>query len=150
VVQIALSIVLLVAAGLSIDSVRRVERIPLGFDPSSTLLFTAALQNPRYDAAGERTRFAAQLLDRVRAVPAGQSAGAVSSPPLRCCSQWALAVDGHPTPHGERLMVTGGSASPGYFATMGIDVVRGRDFAQTDGPGTPPVIVINETFAEQF
>jgi predicted permease len=150
VVQIALSIVLVVAAGLSIESVRRVEELPLGFDERGALMFTATLQTPRYDVAGERARFADALDEQAAALPGVTLAGATSLPPFRCCSKWALAIDGQPMPDDQKLMVPGNSVTPGYFEAMGIPLVRGRAFASADAADAPSVMVINESFADRF
>jgi predicted permease len=150
VIQLALSIVLVVAAGLSIESVRRLEGLPLGFDERGALMFTAALQTPRYDAAAERARFADAVVERTVALPGVTAVGATSLPPFRCCSQWALAIDGQPTPAGQKLMVPGNSVTPGYFEAMGIPLVQGRAFTQADAADAPPVMVVNETFAQRF
>ncbi len=150
VVQLALSIVLVVAAGLSIESVRRLEELPLGFDERGALMFTAMLQTPRYEVAGERARFADAVIGRTIALPGVSAAGATSLPPFRCCSQWALAIDGQPRPADQKLMVPGNSVTPGYFDAMGIPLVRGRAFSQADAADTPPVMVVNESFARRF
>ncbi len=150
VVQLALSIVLVVAAGLSIESVRRLEQLPLGFDERGALMFTAMLQTPRYDVAGERARFADAVIGRAVALPGVSTAGATSLPPFRCCSQWALAIDGQPRPADQKLMVPGNSVTPGYFDAMGIPLVRGRAFTPADAADAPPVLVVNESFAQRF
>jgi predicted permease len=150
VVQLALSIVLVVAAGLSIESVRRVEQLPLGFDDNAALLFTAQLETPRYDVGGERARFADALNARVAALPGVAAAGTTTLPPLRCCAQWALNVDGHPMPAGQKLMVPGNSVTPGFFEAMGIGLVKGRAFIADDRANAPPVMIVNETFAARF
>jgi predicted permease len=150
VVQLALSIVLVVAAGLSIESVRRLEELPFGFDERGALMFTAMLQTPRYDVAGERARFADAVIGRTVALPGVSSAGATSLPPFRCCSQWALAIDGQPRPAEQKLMVPGNSVTPSYFDAMGIPLVRGRAFSQADAADAPPVMVVNESFARRF
>jgi len=150
VLQLALSIVLVVAAGLSIESVRRIQALPLGFDDQGALMFTATLVTPRYDVATERARFADAFIERVAALPGVGGVGATSLPPFRCCSRWALAIDGRPMPADQKLMVPGNSVTPAYFAAMGIPLVRGRAFTPADVTGTPPVIVVSETFANRF
>lgn len=148
--QIALSIVLLVGAGLSVESVRQIQKIPLGFDPDGVLLFNVTLQNPHYDDDPQaRARFADALVDRLSRLPSAVGAGGTSLPPLRCCSQWGLRIDGR-AESDRRFMVTGNSVTPGYFEAMRIGVVRGRAFEPTDGRETTPVMVINETFATRY
>ncbi len=150
VVQIALSIVLVVAAGLSMESVHRVEKLPLGFDERGALMFTAALQTPQYDIAGARARFAEVLEERAAALPGVSAAGATSLGPFRCCSQWALAIDGQLRPPDQKLVVPGNSVTPGYFQAMGISLVRGRAFTLADAAGGAPVMVVSESFAQRF
>jgi predicted permease len=148
--QIALSIVLLVAAGLSTESVRRLQRVPLGFDPQNVLAFSVTMQGPQYDDAPQsRTRLATALLERLAKMPGVRVAGATSLPPLRCCSQWQLRLDGLPAT-ADKLMVTGNSVTPGYFEAMGIPVVRGRSFRREDDEHASAAIVINETFASRY
>jgi predicted permease len=150
VVQLALSIVLVVAAGMSIESVRRLEEMPLGFDERGALMFTGMLTTTKYDAAGERSRFADAVIARAVTLPGVNAAGATSLPPFRCCSQWALAIDGQPRPPDQKLMVPGNSVTPGYFDAMGIPLVRGRAFTHDDAAGAPPVMIVNESFAQRF
>jgi predicted permease len=150
VTQLALSIVLVVTAGLSIESVRRLQERPLGFDDRGALMFTAALQTPQYDVAGEKARFVDALDARAAALPGVSAAGATSLGPLHCCSQWALKVDGHPMPEDQKFMVNGNSVTPHYFEAMGIGLVKGRGFTPDDGENAPPVMVINEAFASRF
>ena len=150
VVQIALSIVLVVATGLSMESVQRVEKLPLGFDERGALMFTATLQTPQYDIAASGARFAEVLEERAAALPGVSAAGATSLGPFRCCSQWALAIDGQLRPPDQKLMVPGNSVTPGYFQAMGIPLVRGRAFTLADAAGGAPVMVVSESFAQRF
>jgi hypothetical protein len=148
VVQLALSIVLVVAAGLSIESVRRLEELPLGFDERGALMFTAMLQTPRYEVAGERARFADAVIGRTVALPGVSAAGATSLPPFRCCSQWALAIDGQPRPAEQTFMVPA-PVTPSYFDAMGFRWCA-AERSHRRMPPTPPVMVVNELFARRF
>jgi predicted permease len=150
VAQIALSLVLLVLATLSIESVRRLEDLPLGFDRSGVLTFRLVFQTPRYDSMSARARLVNDLADRLRALPGVRGAGAVSLTPLSCCSLTELKVEGHPLPPGQHFMVYDNSVSPGYFAAMGIGMLRGHDFTRDDTPSSMPVIIVNQTFADRF
>ena len=127
-----------------------VQERPLGFDDRGALMFTAALQTPQYDVAGEKARFVDALDGRAAALPGVSAAGATSLGPLHCCSQWALKVDGHPMPEDQKFMVNGNSVTPHYFEAMGIGLVKGRGFTPDDGENAPPVMVINEAFASRF
>ena len=150
VVQLALSIVLAVAAGLSIRSVQRLQRVPLGFDDRGALLFTAALLTSRYDVSGERARFADALTERAAGLPGVSAAGASSLAPLRGVSRWALRIDGQALPPDQKLMVNGNSVTSRYFEAMGIPLIAGRSFTNADAANAPAVMVINESFAKRF
>jgi len=150
VAQIALSLVLLVLATLSIESVKRLEQVPLGFDRSDVLTFRLVFQTPRYDSMSARARLVNDLADRLRALPSVRGAGAVSLTPLSCCSLSRLTVEGHPLPPGQRLMVFDNSITPGYFAAMRIGILRGRDFTRDDTPSSMPVIIVSKSFADRY
>lgn len=149
--QLALSVVLLVAAGLSVESIHRLQAIPLGFDPRGVLVFNVTLQGPPYDdSPGMRAAIAQQVVERAAARTGVVAAGASSNSPLRCCSQWQLHIDGRADTPGEKLMVTGSSITPGYLRAMGIPLIRGRDFTRADDSSSAPVMLISETFAARF
>ncbi|HVX38369.1 MAG TPA: ABC transporter permease [Gemmatimonadaceae bacterium] len=147
--QIALSIVLLVAAGLSIESVRKVEHIPLGFDPGHVLVFHMSLADPHYNATGARARFLTELAEAAESLPGVDAAGAVEVQPLGCCSQWGIVVHGRED-ETRHFMVTGSPVTPDYFRSMRISLLAGRNFRNEDGPTAPQVIIINKTFADRF
>ena len=151
VMQIALSVILLVAAGLSIESVRRLQQVPLGFDSRGVLLFEVTLQGTRYDDhPAERLIFSDALVRRLSSLPSVSAAGATSLPPLRCCSLWQLHIDGRPAGETDALHVTGNMVTPGYFEAMRIPLLHGRLVAATDGATSTPVMIVSETFASRY
>jgi len=146
-VQVALTLVLLVGAGLFVRSLRNVEHIDLGFDPNRVLearvdMTAAGLSGTEADATYLR------MLDRVRRLPGVAGAAAMQSP-----YHWAWAItlraQGVDSLH---RPATGGpyinAVTPGYFETLGTRLVRGREFTDQDGAGSPRVAMVNATMAK--
>lgn len=148
--QAALSVVLLVGAGLFVRSLTRVAGQDMGFDTRSVLLVNAALYSPDYTA--EQTRNFYQLaLERVQHVPGVIDAARATSVPFRSASGMRLYIPGHDSiPH----VADGGpydvKVTPGYFATLGTRIVRGRGFTDADVKGAPLVAVVSETMARMI
>jgi predicted permease len=149
--EVALSITLVVGAALSLESVARMRRIPLGIDAAGVVVFRATLQGPRYDSAQARARFVAEVERRLAALPGVSAAGAADSPPIiGCCSQFRANIEGYASASGHLPMITGTIVTPGYFDALGIRRVAGRTFTASDDEHAPPVTVIDETFAAQY
>ena len=149
IIEMALCLVLLVAAGFALESVYRLSHVPLGFDPAGVATFRISLQGPRYDSSKNRAATIAELANRVGALPGVDAAGAVTRiPVVGCCSQFGTTIEG--APPNPDLMVTGNMVTAGYFDAMRIPLIRGRVFADGDGPDAPHVGIINETFAKRF
>jgi putative ABC transport system permease protein len=149
--QIALSVVLVVGAGLALESVRRLQEIPLGFNPQGVLTFQVVLQGRRYDEPSSHIRLIDAVENSLRALPGVTAVGAASLAPVYgCCSKFGTRIEGDPSEHGRAPMVVGTIITPGYFRAMGIDLLAGREFTSTDGLDAPPVTVINETFAKLY
>jgi putative ABC transport system permease protein len=149
--EIALALVLLTAAGLMLTSVSRLQSTVLGFNPDAVLTFRVPLAAPRYDA-----RSATQLLEGLLA---GVSAhGGVASAAYGSCAPVSggcnrttmTRSDRPPLAPGEENPVGVLWASPSYFDTLGIRLIRGRLFTDRDRVGQPKVVVINETAARSY
>jgi predicted permease len=149
VTQVALSVVLLVAAGLFIRTFTSVASSELGFQPDPVLVVGVDAQRASADAA-ERVALHERLRDSVRALPDVADAalsniipltGAGSDPPIEISG--VVASD---TP----IREAGNRISPGWFSTLGIRLVAGRDFNDSDRRGRPRVAVVNEAFARKF
>ena len=153
VVEMALAVVLLAGAGLLIRSFQRLQEVDPGFRPARVTTFNLELPESRYlNSAGLR-QVTAALLERLRALPGVDSVGAAvyGMPFSGSVNVLDFTVVGRaPRPVGQSESMRVGSASPDYFKTLGIRIVRGRAFGPRDRAGAPQVVVINETAARKF
>ena len=151
VAQVALALVLLIGAGLMLLSFSRLRAVDPGF--RTTDLVTVELMVPlsRYDEQGQ-IRFYSTVLERLRANPlTAQSAMMFPFPFGGGNAQAGLQIVGEkPRPRDERLTVELNSISPGYLQTSGVRLLRGRDFTEADGPGSPLVALISESTVKEF
>jgi predicted permease len=150
VVQVALSFVLLAGAGLLLQSLRAVQNTSPGFTPR-VLTSYVDLVAAGYDRQRIRN-FDDALIDRLQSVSGIQSAVISRMTPFsyRSYSTAPIAVDGYETPPDEQPTAEFNEIGPGYFATMGIPLVAGREFTAADNESGPPVAVVNEVMAAQF
>ncbi len=138
--QVALSLVLSVAAALLVATFSRLLHVPLGFDSERVLIATVDTSATAIDPA-DRVRFGEQLVAAVRRVPGVASAAWSSDTPLSKASQSPVMLKA------ERVQ---NAVSPGWFAAYGTRLRSGRDFTSEDGPGAPPVAIVNEAFARKY
>jgi len=151
--EVALALVLLISAGLMIQSFRQLLRVDPGFNPRGVLTMGLDMSDPKYQTNPARfMAFNAQLLERVRAVPGVQYAGTVRPLPLGGGrSTMPFYRDDRPVPSGENFPAADWHAvSPGYFQAMGIRLARGRDFADSDNQNTLQVAMISEGLARRY
>jgi predicted permease len=155
--QVALALVLVVGAGLLVESLRRLRAVDLGIRPHGVLTAQLYLPYPRYDSIPKMWRFYGAALERVRALPGVEAAGLTSSLPLG--GGFGCTVQGFEDPAvRQRLVDAGGTScagqeptSPGYFEAMGIPVIRGRSFRQEDlDHPERGSVVVSKAFAERF
>ena len=150
--QVAVSLVLLVAAGLFARSLIKLQRIDVGFNPESVLLLdvTPPAGERPLDIEGRRALYRS-LLERAVTVTGVQSASAsVSGLFGRGIWRNAIAIEGVAPPPGVTLRSFANAVSPDYFDVMGMRVLRGRPFAATDRASTVRVAIVNQTFANQL
>jgi putative ABC transport system permease protein len=149
--ETALALVLLVASGLMIQSVRNLQRTELGFVPDRLVTADLSLPTRRYDA-GRMTQFFVDLQDRVRSLPGVESVAFSNTSPVSGdrSSTTVWFPDQPSVPPGSESLIGVHWTSPGYFSTMGIRVLKGRTFTDRDRTGTPRVVVINETAARSL
>lgn len=146
--QIALCSILLVWSGLFVRSLGRVSEVNPGFDPRNVLLAHVALSDdPEARARGEQVFV--ELQQRVRGSHGVQAAGTSLVVPLSLTSNEEFYVN-RENEAASRLKVVANRLSPGWFATVGIPLLAGRDFTWDDRSGTPGVVVVNETLARRF
>ena len=150
IVQTAIGLVLLIGSGLLIRSFVQVLRVDPGFDRQNVLTAYINLPDNRYSTM-QQIQFYEQLLSRIQAIPGVQAASASTPIPLSGNSmRVSFDIEGHPLPPGERNAARIFIANPGFFRTMGIPVLRGREFQNSDQPTSPPVVVISESFARKY
>ena len=149
--EVALSLMLLVGAGLALLGVYRLGHVRLGFDADRVLVFRTLLEGPQYDVASRRVVNTEELLRRLKEIPGVEAVAAVGlAPVLECCSRYGISVEGHPNEPGKEPLIVGNVVTPGYFATLRIPIIGGRDFAAGEGSDTAPVAIVNEAFARAF
>jgi len=150
VVELALAIVLLGAAGLLGKSFYRILHVELNFDPAhlATLEIDA---NTGYDTTARQLALSHGLMEAVSSVPGVESSGIVSSHlPVTCnCDATAYRLLGQPWNGTQQLAVTS-KVSAGYFAALQARLLSGRYFTETDDASHPPVVIINRTMVRQF
>lgn len=151
IVQVSLSFVLLVGAGLLIQSLQKIRTSNPGFSTHEVLFTAVDLVSAGYDAQ-RAENFQDQLLDRVKALPGVESAVFARMTPLSygTFSSTPISVDGFEVPPEERPTVEYNEVGPDYFATMGIPLVSGREFTRADDERAALVAIVNETMAAQY
>jgi predicted permease len=151
VMQVSLSFVLLVGAGLLLQSLQRIRNSSPGFSTHGVLETVVPLVSAGYDAPRAQS-FQDELLERVRALPGVESAAFGRMTPLSygSFSSAPIAVDGYQPPPEEQPIVQYNEVGPDYFATMGIPLVSGREFTRADDEKAALVAVVNETMAAQY
>ena len=152
--EIAIAFVLLMGAGLMARSSLQLLRVDPSFQTDNLLTFRLSLPEARYPEQNTQTAsFYEQALRNIRALPAVRSATAASVLPLAGgdYTHRAFVVDGAPTPPGgPEYSAAWNAVTPGYFATLGISLLKGRAFTDTDHEQNDRVIIINEVLARQM
>ena len=149
VVQIALSLVSLVAAGLFVRSLQGSHRIDPGFETSGVLVMNFNLGREGYTLERGQALYR-EMAERVSTLPGVHRAAIAQSAPLDGGLRRSVMPEGADTTTQDRILVQVNSVSPGYLDAMGIPLQRGRDFTDTDVQGTPKVVIVNETMAARF
>ena len=160
--EIALALILLVGAGLMVNTVVRIQRGDLGFDPSRISVHRFEISGERYkhwqrEKGGgivvdpRVDQFIEQVHERILRVPGVESAALTSAPPLRGGQGVAFLVLGRPRPEkGSEPFAMLSASTAGYFETLKIPLVRGRYLDQRDEANTPWTVVINQAAADQY
>ncbi|MGH9937327.1 MAG: ABC transporter permease, partial [Blastocatellia bacterium] len=148
--EVALSLVLLIGAGLMIRSFAKLNQVDPGFNSDRALTMGVTLLRSKYPEDERVASFYSQLLERAASTPGIESVGAISEPPLVGGTSNYFTIEGRPPVAKEARPITQYRvATPRYFESMGIPLLAGRDFAESDTKQAPNVVVINEAFARQ-
>jgi putative ABC transport system permease protein len=149
VAQVAVSFVLLVGAGLMIQSLYRIASVPLGYRSDNVMTAAYFGNFSRMSTAAEAHRVQGRMLETLRATPGVRAAALTNAVPQASVTpgQVIVTVEGQPAADGVRLEADPNIASDGYFDLLEVKRLGGRDFAPTDTADAPPVAVINRTMA---
>ena len=149
--EVALGFVLLIGSGLMIRTFVRLLKVDPGFRADHVLTFQIAPPNVRYPSDEDRSRFFTQLEKNIGALPGVESVGAVSHLPFDDYPNWYSYFwkEGAPAQDQNALTADRRVVTPGYFATLGVPIVAGRDFEETDDLTRPRVIIVDELLAHE-
>ncbi len=150
VAQVALAMVMLVGAGLLVRSFDALQRISMGFSSSHVLTAQFVVHGHQYDSVAAINQFYNGVFARLRATPGVEEVGAATGLPLQNTWRCDLMVERHPAPPGHLPDIRCMGARGNYFEALRVPLVRGRFFNESDVPGHPIAVVINETMARRF
>ena len=150
VAQVALSFLLLTGAGLFVRSLQNLKATETGVAFDNLVAFEIAPALSGYDDA-RATLFYRELLERLRSAP-GVKTAAYATVPILAGGEWdsSMAVEGHRVKDGEDMQAFMNMVSPGYFKTMNVPLLEGRDFRESEAREDPIVAIVNRRFAEHF
>jgi putative ABC transport system permease protein len=149
--EVALAVALLAGAGLMVQSLRHLQSVELGYKPENVVSFDVGLHGAGYASEDRMRQFYRETRERLSKLPGVRAAAASSAIPLRDGggNQW-LVVEGRPIDYSNTINAYRVEVTPGYFETMGVTLLRGRDFTDLDTANTQQVCLINETTARDF
>jgi predicted permease len=151
VVEVAACVVLLVWAGLLMRALHRLDSLDPGFQAEQVLTVQTALPRPKYNSAALRQQYFDSVLAQVRALPGVKSAAFISFLPMTMGGGiFPVGLPGQPAMMTNGRVASMRFATPGYFATLGIPLRRGRDLLRTDTLSQPLVAVVSESFARRY
>jgi len=151
IVELALSVVLLLGAGLAIRSISHLRNVDPGFDPTSVVTASITLPGVRYDSADKVVRVLTELRDRLAAAPGVEAAAIASASPLGGGGFYLgrmMSAEGRDPVPASEVAVNWNVTTPGYFDVLRVPILRGRDFTAHDDAAAPPVMIVNESFAK--
>ena len=149
VIEIALALVLLVGAGLLIQSLVRLQQVELGFDPHNVLAFNVAMPADSSTRPSQTADFYRRLTEGMKDLPGVINASVIFQMPLGGNATTGLGIKSQPLDPANQLHGIIHMAGPEYFRTMGIPLVKGREFTEQDDLNSSPVLIINEALARQ-
>ena len=150
-VQTAMAVVLMICGAVLLSGLSRASRIDPGFDPSNVLGAQMRISAAAYPTEPARTTLISQVIERLRTVPGVIDAGATLNPFIpNFFFQTTVEIDGRPSPDGQPYTVQFRRATPDYFKTLRIPLLRGRAFQDGDATGAAQVAIISQSFADKF
>jgi macrolide transport system ATP-binding/permease protein len=149
ILQVALSLISLVAAGLFLRSLQESQAIDTGFETRGVLVMNFNLGREGYTPERGQV-FYQQVAERASALPGVRRSAVAQNAPLGGGLLRSVMPEGADTTTRDRILVQVNSVSPGYLDTLAVPLLRGRDFAETDTAGAPKVVIVNETMAARF
>ncbi|HYL64674.1 MAG TPA: ABC transporter permease [Candidatus Methylomirabilis sp.] len=154
VAEIALSIVLFISAALLVKSFLRLTSVNTGFDSHGVLTARVALPLDQYQSLDQQRSFFQQLVEKLKAIPGVEAAGATANIPLSGNSMISsVQIEGQPTPDfgtPDFPAASINSVTPGYFAALQVPLIEGRLLDDRDGPDAPNTVVVNQAFVRRF
>jgi predicted permease len=147
VAQLALSVVVLVAAALFGQTLKKLRAVDPGFEPERVLIASTATDGY---SAEQRKAFYRRLLESVRSIPGVASAALASDEPLGVNTGWNIMVRRDPSGPPRQVGASVAFVSPGYFKTMGVPLTRGREFDDRDEASAVGPVVVNENFVRTY
>ena len=151
--ELALATVLLIGAGLFIQSLANLQRVRLGFNPHGVISFQLAPPTAKYPLNSKAPQLYRAVLDSLQSIPGVRGASVSSGIPFGAGNYTThpmITTDQSILPHDAAVPIDWRIVSPGYFKSMGIPLLQGRDFTDADGPTAPPVMIISQTTAKKF
>jgi putative ABC transport system permease protein len=149
--EVALAMIVLTAAGLMIKSITRLVSVDPGLQPRNVLVLWMTLPQPNVYGPPVRQRYCSDVTERVSAIPGVLSTGAISHLPLSGANAGrGFAIEGRTFPPGENASASYRLTCPGYFKTLGIPLLEGRDFDARDSTDAPGVVILNEETAKLY
>jgi putative ABC transport system permease protein len=150
VAEVGLAVVLMTGAGMLVRSLVNLQETDIGFRPAGALTAKVSLTQSAYNN-DQSIQYFTELLQRVRAVPGVQSAGAARwLPVVDAGGLWDVAIDGKSFPTGQAPAAVPQEVTPGWFSAMGMSIVTGRDFAESDWAEAPLVAIISEAMSTRY
>jgi putative ABC transport system permease protein len=150
VIEVACSIVLLVGFGLLTRALWRVQAVNPGFRSDHVLTLRTSLPMPRYEKPETREPFYRHVLDETRRLPGVTAAAYISFLPMTVGGIWPVQIEGHPESLANRRTASLRFVTPGFFLTMGIPLLAGRDVRQTDSHTAPYVALVSQSFVRRY
>lgn len=150
VTQLALATMLLVGSGLLLRSMAKLHQVDFGFDPKKLISATLNLPRTRYPTTAEHAAFYERVKVKLESIPGIQSVAGISDTPLGRSNTFSFVISGRPRsgPNPRETALEKRAVTPGYFETIRLSLMKGRDFAEFDDAESPTVVIVNRAFEQ--